>query len=67
MLQRIILTTALFSAFSMSHAELSDLTESELSDVSGEGIALVFEDFQIEMLWAVKWAMTSKSPESKIS
>lgn len=49
MLQRIILTTALFSAFSMSHAELADLTESELSDVSAEGIALVFEDFQIEM------------------
>ena len=49
MLQRIFLTTALFSAFSMSQAELADLTESELSDVSGEGIALVFEDFQIEM------------------
>jgi hypothetical protein len=49
LLQRIILTTALFSAFSMSNAELADLTESELSDVSGEGIALVFENFQIEM------------------
>ncbi len=49
MLQRIILTTALFSAFSMSYAELADLTESELSDVSGEGIALVFENFQMEM------------------
>lgn len=49
MLQHIILTTVLFSAFSMSQAELADLTESELSDVSGEGIALVFEDFQIEM------------------
>ncbi len=49
MLQRIIITTALFSAFSMSNAELADLTESELSDVSGEGIALVFENFQMEM------------------
>jgi len=49
LLQRIILTTVLFLAFSMSQAELADLTESELSDVSGEGIALVFENFQIEM------------------
>ncbi len=49
MLQRIIITTALFSAFSMSNAELADLTESELSDVSGEGVALVFENFQLEM------------------
>lgn len=32
-----------------SHAELADLTESELSDVTGEGIGLVYEDFQIEL------------------
>ncbi len=33
----------------MSYADLADLTESELSDVSGEGVALVFENFQLEM------------------
>ncbi len=49
MLQQIILTTALFSACSMSNAELADLTESELSDVTGEGVALVYENFQFEM------------------
>ena len=33
----------------LSHAELADLTESELSDVSGEGIGLVYENYQINM------------------
>lgn len=33
----------------LSHAELNDLTESELSDVSGEGIGLVYENYQINM------------------
>jgi hypothetical protein len=34
----------------LSHAELKDLTESELSDMTAEGVGLVFESYQIEML-----------------
>ena len=33
----------------ISHAELADLSESELSDVSGEGIGLVYENYQMNM------------------
>lgn len=33
-----------------SQAELMDLTESELSELTGEGVGLVYESYQIEML-----------------
>lgn len=45
--------TVLFLTLSVCtnvHAELIDLSESELSDVTGEGLGLVYEDYQIELL-----------------
>jgi hypothetical protein len=33
-----------------SQAELMDLTESEMSELTGEGVGLVYESYQIEML-----------------
>ncbi len=50
MLQRIIFLFLFSSVVTYSQAEMADLTESELSDVTGEGIGLVYEDYQIEML-----------------
>ena len=40
----------MFLLSAISHAELKDLTESELSDMTGEGVGLVYESYQIEML-----------------
>ncbi|MFT5592435.1 MAG: hypothetical protein ACI8SR_000794 [Oceanicoccus sp.] len=50
MLQHSISILLLLSVAFYSQAEMADLSESELSDVTGEGIGLVYEDYQIEML-----------------
>lgn len=45
----------------MANGELQDLSESELSDVSGEGIGLVYEDYQFEMKDEVMGGATGNS------
>ncbi|MGR6870951.1 hypothetical protein ACU6U9_01275 [Pseudomonas sp. HK3] len=50
MLQHSILLLLLLSVVFNTQAEMADLSESELSDITGEGIGLVYEDYQIEML-----------------
>ena len=50
MLQHSIMTLLLLSVAFNAQAEMADLSESELSDVTGEGLGLVYEDYQIEML-----------------
>ncbi len=50
MLQHILKILVILSVCHQSYAELSDLTESELSGVTGEGIGLVYESYQLEML-----------------
>lgn len=50
MLQHFIFISLLLSVAITVQAEMSDLSESELSDVTGEGVGLVYEDYQIEML-----------------
>ncbi|WP_396587587.1 hypothetical protein [Bermanella sp. R86510] len=47
-MSRVILTLAalLCTCSANIYAELQDLTESELSDVTGEGVGYVYEDFQ---------------------
>lgn len=50
MLHQIFKILVVFSVCHPSYGALSDLTESELSGVTGEGVALVLESFQLEML-----------------
>lgn len=50
MLQQSIFILLLLSVAFRVQAEMADLSESELSDITGEGIGLVYEDYQIEML-----------------
>ena len=49
MLSRIALTFTVLMLPLHASGELLDLTESEMSDVTGEGVGLVYEDYQIEM------------------
>ena len=49
MLKRTALTVTSLILSVVANGELLDLTESEMSDVSGEGIGLVYEDYQCEM------------------
>lgn len=50
MLQHLIAIFLMLSVVIPSQAEMADLSESELSDITGEGIGLVYEDYQIELL-----------------
>lgn len=50
MLQQLTVWILFISVCTNVHAELIDLSESELSDISGEGVGLVYEDYQIELL-----------------
>jgi hypothetical protein len=52
LLNRIATIPFLLMLGSIAQAELMDLTESELSELTGEGIGLVYESYQIEMLAA---------------
>jgi hypothetical protein len=52
LLNRIVTIPFLLMLGSIAQAELMDLTESELSELTGEGIGLVYESYQIEMLAA---------------
>jgi len=49
LLKRTALTITSLVLSVAANGELLDLTESEMSDVSGEGIGLVYEDYQFEM------------------
>ena len=50
MLPKIPMFAYLYLLSAIAQAELASLTESELSDVTGEGIGLVYENYQLEML-----------------
>jgi hypothetical protein len=50
LLQQFFSILLLLSVVFNAQAEMANLSESELSDVTGEGIGLVYEDYQIEML-----------------
>lgn len=49
MLNRVAISLSILSTAMSVQGELLDLTESEMSDVSGEGVGLVYENYQYEM------------------